>query len=244
MMNLASHIEKIRHNKDYDIDNIIELNERFFKFKLDDCNLMIYVYDDIIYCKSDKLDKMQLNKLNLKLIFDPDVNKIREYYNIVIKNDINIIKDHLKLFQNKEKQSKYLFDKIKLLENFNSTSIINKDIPKNLRLNHKQIFNMILKEVENINTNFNYNHYIKFHNDNPYELRFCLKYNNPSTPYEKELIDKLSKLNDKYNYDYIELAVSLDNSFYPYVPPKIMYIKPCISYDLMMNINNLSILKT
>ena len=72
-----------------------------------------------------------------------------------------------------------------------------------------------------------------FVDNNPYKLSFRLKYNG-------ELGSKLKIINDKFNFDYIELIVNLDNLLYPFFPPSIQYSKPYMSPVVIQNLNDIS----
>ena len=79
-----------------------------------------------------------------------------------------------------------------------------------------------------------YNHVITPINNNIYELSLKLKLKNPV----------IERLKEKFNYDYIEIKIIIEPKIYPYVPPKLEFIKPSIKLPLVYNLMNLNILKT
>jgi ubiquitin-protein ligase len=202
-------------------------------------NMKINFTNDYIYIY-DMDNKNIIDILNMYMIKYNDINTLpKTYYSLIDKtnNKLSVIEDKMKLFKDFDEKTKYKFNKDKLYEKFKSCARQNMSgIPKELILNHNQVFNMIISEVEKINKNFNYNHYIAFNNDNPYELLFRLKYSG-------EIGEKLKIINKKFGFDYIELKVILDNSFYPFVPPKMFYNKPSMDKIIYSNIYNLEILK-
>jgi len=115
-----------------------------------------------------------------------------------------------------------------------STMIANlSKFPKELLFNSNQIYKIIENEIKNINQNMIYKHFVSPIGNNPYNLSVKLKLNNP-------IIEKIKEL---YDYDYIELKLSVDPNVYPFLPPKIEFIKPFIKLPLVQNLMNLKILK-
>jgi ubiquitin-protein ligase len=218
----------ISHNEEYSLMEAPKLGNMKIRFT----NEYIYIYD---------MDNKEIiDIINMYIIQNNDISILESIYNSLIK-DTNFtkssIEDKMRLFDEIEEKTKYKFNRDILLEHFNSSERKKlSGIPKELILNQKQVFNMIISEVENINKNFKYQHYIAFNNDNPYELLFRLKYSG-------ELGEKLKVINDKFGFDYIELFVNLDNSLYPYMAPKIRYNKPAMNHIIYSNITNLEITK-
>jgi hypothetical protein len=152
-----------------------------------------------------------------------------------IKNEIiNTLIDKYNIF-NIQTISKYKINKNELEINFSKKYIVPniQNIPKELKLSEKQLFGMLIGEIENVNSNISYPHYIVCTDDiMTLYIRFAYK--------SGELGDKLSKLNEKFGYDYIELKLEL-SSLYPFMPPNISYIKPKVDIDLINNIINLDL---
>ena len=139
--------------------------------------------------------------------------------------------DSLFLFSSKKIMTKNNINRSQVLEKFKINIIENNlSIPKELKLNHKQVFEMIYSEVEKVNKNMNYHHYIDFKDNNPYKLLFRFKYD------KGELSEKLKKLKDNFGFDYIEIIINLDGALYPFKPPTLEYSKPCMTSDVIYNL--------
>jgi ubiquitin-protein ligase len=183
---------------------------------------------------------MIINIKKINIIFD-----ILNQYIIInnkLLNNNNSNDDPFNIYINLYENSKYKIDYNKLLnislkENASKNKLSYDKIPKDLLLSDTQIKKLIINEIKKINRNNNYDHYIIPENDNIFTLIVRLKFNN-----KNNLFDTFLKINEKYNYDYIEFKLILDSTF-PYMPPKIEYIKPLINYKLIISISNLEILK-
>jgi ubiquitin-protein ligase len=218
----------ISHNEEYSLMEAPTLGNMKIRFTND----YIYIYD---------MDNKEIiDIINMYMIQKNDISILESIYNSLIKETKFItssIEDKMRLFDEFKEKTKYNFNRDILLEHFNSCERKTlSGIPKELILNHKQVFNMILSEVEKINKNFKYEHYIAFNNDNPYELLFRFKY-------AGELGEKLKVINEKFSFDYIEIIVSLDNSLYPFMAPKLKYNKPVMDNIIYSNVSNLNITK-
>lgn len=233
--------------KDYDIQRYEDYSEVILE-KIN--NILLRINNDNINCLDinieNKVEFIKLFNLNLigkKITSIKSIEDIINKTKSMIKNTITDIKltdlnDRFFLFEKREERTKNKIIQEILLEKFKNTNrIIPKDIPKSLQLNHKQMFNIIYSEVNRINKNFSFPHYIDFKDNDIYTLCFRFRYNNGS------LSDKLKQLEKNFNCDYIEIIVRLDNSLYPFVPPKIEYSKPAMSNDVIFNIMNLSFLQ-
>jgi len=128
------------------------------------------------------------------------------------------------------KQLGSLFDKT--LE-MNKGKIINDKIPRELLLSPVQIKQLIINEIKKVNRNKLYDHYIIPDETNPYSLIIRLKYNKDSM---------IQKKFQKINCEYMEIKFILDPKTYPYMPPKLEYIKPRIKPQLLISLLNLDIL--
>ena len=207
-------------------------------------NMKLRFNDTYIMCLDIDIENKEkfINILNVRLI-NTKINSIKYVENLFenLKLDtkkINTIEnyDPLFLFSNNKVKTKNNINRSLVLEKFKSNNrkpISN--IPKGLQLNHKQVFEMIYSEVEKVNKNMEYNHYIDFKDNDPYTLCFRFKYN------KGELSEKLKLLDKNFGFDYIEIILNLDNSLYPFIPPTLEYSKPCISQDVIYNIKNIEI---
>jgi len=169
------------------------------------------------------------------------IKKILLYFNNTSFDDIE---DYMNIFQKKKKKTKYSnkyenFCESKLLvPSAPDTQILN-NIPKELYLNKEQVYNLICQEIDCVNEDLSHSHYIVCNDDCSYNFNVRFRYNSDNNI--GSLKNKLKLLNDKHNFDYFELSFTLDTFCYPFKPPKIDYIKPKISNDLIiaiLNINN------
>jgi ubiquitin-protein ligase len=111
-------------------------------------------------------------------------------------------------------------------------------IPKDILLNKKQLYAMILSEIEKVNTNMSYPHYIYCNNDDIMDLSFRFVYLNNGNV--DSLGYKMDMINMKHGYNYFELNLKL-SMLYPFLPPTINYVKPQIDIDLISNIYNMEL---
>lgn len=210
-------------------------------------NMKLQFNDDYITCIDINIDdKLKfINNFNIHLIgkkidsiksIETIFTHVQSILNPIINHTFNINNDPLFLFGGKHYITKNKINRSKILEKF-KTNI--KDgcfnIPKELKLNHKQVFEMIYLEVEKVNKNMSYQHYIDFKDNDPYTLLFRFKYE------EGPLFNKLKKLNDNFGFDYIEVIIKLDSSLYPFMAPTFEYSKPNITSDVIYNMKNSNI---
>ncbi len=183
--------------------------------------------------------------------------EIVDYINIILSNyksfDLNRISDLLKSYKSSNEsnliiiddtfnifnintKTKYKHNQQTLLNNFlsknNQISKNFDNIPKELILNKKQLANVLLTEINRINTNIDYSHYIVCNNDDLMNLSIRFVYNN----------DVMEKFYNKHGYNYFEINLKL-SELHPYLPPNVSYIKPKIDIDLVSNILLLDIWK-
>jgi ubiquitin-protein ligase len=109
---------------------------------------------------------------------------------------------------------------IKFIET-NKINKINTNFPKELLLLPHQITQLIINEIKKINRNKEYPHYIIPDITNPYSLIIRVIFES----------------------DYMEFKLNIDPTTYPFVPPKLEYIKPKIKYSLLLALINLPILQ-
>ncbi len=201
---------------------------------------VIKPYDSYYWCV-DSSDKMDIiDNINI-MLSNSTIISIDCIKNIILKCQTNIKNEIINTFIDKynifniQTISKYKINKNELEINFSKKYIAPniQNIPKELKLSEKQLFGMLIGEIENVNSNISYPHYIVCTDDiMTLYIRFAYK--------SGELGYKLSKLNEKFGYDYIELKLEL-SSLYPFMPPNISYIKPKVDIDLINNIINLDL---
>ena len=181
---------------------------------------------EIIDCINIYLSKNKANwEIICKLILTYKLSKEPNIVNI--EDKMNIFKVNIK--------TKYHHNQTILLNNFLSKHInlpkIFKNIPKELILNNRQLANILLTEINKINTNMDYAHYVVC-NDILTEISIRFVYNN----------SVMENFNKKHGYNYFEIKMKLSD-LHPYLPPDVSYIKPKIDIKLVSNIMNLDIWK-
>lgn len=195
----------------------------------------VFYTDKHIYCESKD---MNLDSVNIHLSLKDSVSVtelkeiIKKYTDKSFDYDLVNYNDYMDLFNTNNIESKYEHDKSKLLANHNEVTVKTdiKNIPEELYIKKSQRFDIIFQEIERLNRNMSNLYYIVCNNDNIYDLSVRFKY-------EGELYEKLKQCDQEY----FELNFELDENMYPYVPPKVTYIKPCIDMNLIMNISKLDI---
>jgi len=228
-------IQRYNYYREITIHNLNKIKLRF----TDNCMSCI---DIDINNKGEFMNIMNINLIGKKI---NSIESIENIFNNVMKlfNEIN----HTHFIFDRKEDPLFLFDKRKIItkNNINRSLVlekfkisnrhIHKHIPKELQLNHKQVFEMIFSEVDKVNKNQNYLHYIDFKDNDPYTLLFRFKYD------KCELSEKLKKLKSKFNIDYIEIIVNLDNTLYPIIPPTIEYSKPNMNNNMIYNLKKINI---
>ena len=200
-------------NKYCFIDSIIS---EIKKINLSFLNLQLKTLDYIFSI----LIKFCNNQLNIQVNKEETIN---DSYHIHQK--INIVSKIMLDFEELDKSSKILRE----TNNKYDLSIF----PKDLLFNPNQIFNILKNEIKHINENMKYKHFVTPINNNIYELSLKLKLKNPI----------IEKIKEKLNYDYIEIKINIEPKMYPFVSPKLEFIKPSIKLPLVYNLMNLNILK-
>lgn len=213
---------------------------------------MIFIVNDMTvnvstdfetFCMAESSDVLDLNTFNMIMAFknkDPFVI-IEELIKLTkVLNPISTkISDPFHICQKIDEYSKYNIDYIKLQKLMVSklSTFLKKplaSIPKGLLLNSTQVIELIINEIKKVNRNRNYDHHIECDNINPFTLIFKLKFNKDS---------KMGKLFQEIKCDYMEIKMHIDPTVYPFLPPKLEYVKPNIKLSLLMSLMNLDILK-
>jgi ubiquitin-protein ligase len=214
------------------------------------------IIDDIkykYYCNKSEnvhfLTSLEQNKeiidyinimISNKLEFDMEnICSIIKKYKLDEYTHKNMIEDKYNIF-NIKTNTKYKHNFNILLNNFlikynqNRKKPIN--IPKDLYLNTKQLANMIITDIEKVNNNMDYPHYIVCNNYDLMNLSIRLIYN------QNELGNIMDTFNSKHGYNYFEINMKL-SELHPFLPPTISYVKPTIDTILIKNILGLDIWK-
>jgi hypothetical protein len=220
-----------------DITDII-INKQLYKLYVNNVN-------KYRYCKSDESNSEILAKINIKLsnIYKSkiDINELAMiiYECVMINNNDDIIKicDELNIFS-LNTVTKYKLNKKELYTIFNNKKFESikylDSIPKELLLKKNQLYEMLITEIERVNTDINHNHYIVCNNNDIMNLSVRFVYS------DGVLGKKMHAFNEKHNYNYFEINMILSD-LHPFLPPKITYIKPRVETILISNILGLDV---
>ena len=203
-------------------------NELYFTIYIEFYSYPIKIITDFDkYCFAESvIDKIGIDKFNLSICFkDKNISNIIDelYVNIITdKNHTIESKDPFHIYQKIDKYDKTSIDYSDLTKQF--LCIIDTTYKKNndFLLSPIQTIQLIVNEIKKVNSNKDYKHYIT--------------YNKSET--NLSLVTYLYLNSDEI----IELRLIIDPYFYPFVPPKIEYIKPKIKLNLLFSIINLDIL--
>lgn len=198
------------------------------------------------YISSSKQSKSVIDNINI-ILSNTKIKDIQDIINIIYIK-INEINEDNSILDFEDKyyifgdtiQTKCKMNNSLLFSIFNSNKLeIEKleTIPKDILLNKKQLYSMILSEIEKVNTNMSYPHYIYCNNNDIMDLSFRFIYLNNG---EDSLGYKMEMINMKDGYNYFELNLKL-SMLYPFMPPTINYVKPQIDIDLISNIYNMDL---
>jgi ubiquitin-protein ligase len=204
------------------------------RVNINDIDYYIYEFNNQLYCKS--LQKQDIiDRINIKLSTLKNKKNI-EFIDIINKCilieytqpdfDMFELIDQYYMFTNNIIK-KYKINKKELLDNYKLQidKINNKSslscIPKELVLNNKQLFELLINEIDKINSNLSYAHYIVVNNSDILNISFRFVYSDD-------------------NEKYFELNLQL-SEYYPFMPPKVSYVKPKINLNLVASILNLDL---
>lgn len=181
-------------------------------------------YDNIHYLTSTEQTQELLDFINIfisnkSIDWNVVIDEINKYKNRISNNTI-VIEDKYNVFNINIKYKYKISNSLKIIQKSREKPI---NIPNELFLNNKQLTNMLINEINKVNTNLNYEHYIAINNNDLMDLSFRFVYKNNDIT-EFELNVKLSDL-------------------HPYLPPIISYIGPKIDINLILAIYNLDIWK-
>jgi ubiquitin-protein ligase len=214
-------------NKYYDI--ILKFNNILLRLITDLNNFCNIKFAELQSYDNKMLD---LDIINSNIIFNINAKKFSNILKILSDYN-NIVKSNYKdlfHFTNKiDTKTKYKLNLEVIKQNSkkffeNNTKKVN--IPKELLLNQQQIFSLLLIEIEKVNNNFDYSHYIFPYEDNIYDLRLRIFFNSN--------IETLK---------YIEFKIVIDSKLYPFYPPKVDIIYPKLKFELSIALMNLDIFK-
>lgn len=180
----------------------------------------IYQFSDKYIYYDEKNIELTMKLMNKKF------NNINEIINEIESSKIEFIENNVNKISNifniglKKTTVKTVIDK-RLLEinflNLEKKKSIDSNIPVELLLKPKQIFNMIFHEIDKINKNHSYPHYYQPINNDIYNLSMKVFYNDME----------------------FEFNVKLDGIVFPFFPPKINIVKPKLERKVLLTVNNL-----
>lgn len=209
-------------------------NETYYNVNLKFNNEQINIVTDFKqYCNF--LNNEQLYNLNLEMIYYDkygvfDILKALDTFKKVEKEEIQYT-DEYNFFQEFKSFSKYYIDynnlklkSKKFSDNKENSKKIN--VPKDLLFNEQQIFSILVNEINKINNDKSYKHYIVPFEDNIYDLRAKLYFTDPT-------LENIP----------LELKFTIDPKLYPFYPPKLEVISPKLKLPLLLSLMNLNILK-
>lgn len=246
----SSHVEKWNSMKKglMEVENFhIFGNNINTSINVNNNSLKIITDLDDFFVITDDLDNNKYDLLNIELIsnfkkfkwltifdniyqFIENSNKKKDDF-VKYSNPLNI--DHPIQERTKEIID---FESIKKNDkNVRQNVITNNTIPKKLLFESSKIDNMIETEILNINKNFSHPHSI-VPKGSIYKLSIRMRFIKPDV---KPIFEQINKL---YGYDYIEFILKLDPNMYPFLPPKLEYVRPNINNNIVCVINNLNIL--
>jgi ubiquitin-protein ligase len=227
-MNCSIHIKEMKSLENRNEGTII----------LNDNIINIILGDNFCFLSSDSIDLSNAN-MYLSKMKGYNIDKILSYLkDTLIQNDkITNTIDYLNLFKREKEKTKNFIDfklfPYKVIEKSTEKTNVRSNIPKQLQLDTKEVYELIISEIKKVNSDLSHNHYIHIDND-VYNVSVRLRY------LEGELGEKLKIMKERYSLDYFELEFSLDNILYPFCPPKISYRKPNINSELISSILNLN----
>ncbi len=226
--------------------SIINNNISITNIKINNIEYDIIKNNTFHYVISSMKSREFIDNINI-ILSNTFIKNVQCIIDIIIKTnqtneDFNTldINDKYYIFENNI-QTKCKMNNIVLFNNFNSSKykIENSElIPKDILLNKKQLYEMILSEIEKVNTNMSYPHYIYCNNNDIMDLSFRFVYLNNGD--SESLGYKMEKINMKDGYNYFEMNFKL-SMLYPFMPPTINYVKPQIDIDLISNIYNMEL---
>ena len=238
-----------------DKEIVFTFNKNTFKLKIkNDIYFFDYTLDPDINEKNKILDKIakinillldELSNRTLTNVFNMFYNEyksnIHQYEDIygfgfVKKSTDDIILNKWKKYY--ENQLENVIKDIKTNKFKNDTKYIEK-IPQKLLMGTNTIFNIISKEILNINKHLSkYNYIIEPVDDNIYDCNIKYFPNDKDKIYENFMLIK-----DKFNCDSINFNIKFDFYLYPYLPPSIKYLDPPIESNIYIHISNLKLFK-
>jgi len=210
---------------------------------IDQYNFTLYEDTHTIYVTSSDISPILLDKINI--ILSNSMNKTNSEFVEIISNVLKsnkkefiIINDYMGIFEDTT-ITKYKLNKNSIYSKYmknigNIQSNLLNMIPKELLLNDNSLYKMLINEIERVNNNMSHDHYIVCNDNNIFDLSVRIRYR------DNEISKIMKQFYNTYEYDYFELTFHLSKT-YPFLPPKIDYIRPKIDLVLAQSIISMDI---
>jgi ubiquitin-protein ligase len=189
-------------------------------------NLNNYCYIESNAYNTDKINQEILYSEFYKTLNSIITTLVNFNFDTVVKKKIKY-SDPYNFYNKLDQKTKVYIDFKQLVIDSKKYIVSNNDnslmkIPKKFLLNSNQIYQLILNEINKINSNYDYLHFIEPINNIIYELKLTLLLNNNIV---------------------VLLKIMLDPKLYPFFPPKFEIISPKVDITLSFAIMNLNITK-
>ena len=208
----------------------IEPENDFYKLSLNINNIDIQIITNFkTFCFSNSPIK-NIDVINISFISMSNVS-IKNIVSILDKNlntntNTNKTPDIFNLYVKMDTFTKFSIDYSKI--SFQPNTLLDGNVISYL-LKETQLNKMIMNEINSINSNKDYLHFIKPYNNSMYKYIITLFINN-NTIFGKQIKE-------------IELLITFDSKGYPYIAPKIEYLQRNASIDFILSLMDLDILK-
>jgi len=220
-----------------------KLNKQFFKIKINTMKIEL-LYDKI----EEKYEWIKninnLIKKNMSLIdiltlieevYEEDIEELMRQENDMLIN--KLINDHdINDTKLKELEKKL----IQQLDTYIPTQQLKVSDKKYKLFDRNTIGRILVNEHINLKKKLIKDNKVEIDTINNDITKWIIKYRNFEN---KKLDESLKELDNKYNYNYIELELTFNIELYPNYPPSIKVIRPRLDKKLMLSFSNLIMLK-
>jgi baculoviral IAP repeat-containing protein 6 (apollon) len=210
------------------IDTLIIIIDKYtISLKLKDNNTWIINIQNYYL---DWLNQLNILSIKKKLTLEELIEQI--CYNVKLEHEQNSRSRILDIFNQLYIENKINNIRETLLRYYLETNIKENTIKSNKEriFDEKTLAKILIEEYINL---YKLNYNIDLINKNIYHWN--IKFNNFTN---KDLNLQLSKLQDQYNYSYIEVELEINRDLYPNYPPSIKIIRPKLKNNLMQKIIN------
>ena len=235
-------ISKKDDNEDSEIYKIqLSYNSNDFEIFINEIKKFFYVN-----CLSK--NKFNCDSLNYELIYNRNlvdfeyiINNISQEIKKNLKYNEIVLTDNFNIKKMNKVQTKYELNINELRKKHDSIcdNSISKqyNVPKELIFSKEQIFKLVTDEIIKFNRNMSFKHYIIPEDNNPYSLFVRYVFD------DENIKKKLNIIKKKYNFDFIEIKVDINNVLHPFYPIKLDFKRPKTSLEFLHSILNMESLK-